>query len=126
MTLAGVYLMVGGLMFYSGKGKLFDDDGNAPQYIKDQFKGTFIDTFPGADTAWATLGVLEFGVFVLLLRASSDLSFSRTETSRFCRSASHSPCWSSPAWPSADGYEPVRGTASSTHTSRPPRSFSSS
>jgi hypothetical protein len=26
-TLVGVYLMVGGLMFYSGKEKLFDDDG---------------------------------------------------------------------------------------------------
>ena len=46
-TLVGVYLMVGGLMFYSGKEKLFDDDGNAPQGIKDQFKGTFLDTFPG-------------------------------------------------------------------------------
>ena len=66
-TLVGVYLMVGGLMFYSGKEKLFDDDGNAPQGIKDQFKGTFLDTFPGIDTAWFTLGVLEFAVFVLLL-----------------------------------------------------------
>jgi hypothetical protein len=75
VTLAGVYLMVGGLMFYSGKGKLFDDNGNAPQYIKDQFKGTFIDTFPGADTAWATLGVLEFGVFVLLLASLIRLEF---------------------------------------------------
>ena len=71
VTLAGVYLMVGGLMFYSGKGKLFDDDGNAPQAIKDQFKGTFVDTFPGTDAAWATLGVLEFAVFVLLLARSS-------------------------------------------------------
>ena len=31
VTLAGIYLMVGGLMFYSGKGKLFDNDGDAPQ-----------------------------------------------------------------------------------------------
>src|SRR5262245_10301747 len=67
VTLAGVYIMVGGLMFYSGKGKLFDDDGNAPEGIKEQFKGTFLDTFPGVDTAWFTLGVLEFAVFVLLL-----------------------------------------------------------
>ena len=51
VTLAGIYLMVGGLMFYSGKGKLFDSNGNAPQGIKDQFKGTFLDTFPGVDTA---------------------------------------------------------------------------
>jgi hypothetical protein len=67
VTLAGVYLMVGGLMFYSGKEKLFDEDGNAPQGIKEQFKGTFLDTFPGTDAAWVILGILEFGVFVLLL-----------------------------------------------------------
>ena len=75
VTLAGVYLMVGGLMFYSGKGKLFDDDGNAPEGIKQQFEGTFLDTFPGTDTAWATLGVLEFAVFVLLLASLVRLEF---------------------------------------------------
>jgi hypothetical protein len=74
-TLVGVYLMVGGLMFYSGKEKLFDDDGNAPQGIKDQFKGTFIDTFPGTDAAWVILGVLEFGVFVLLVASLIRLEF---------------------------------------------------
>jgi hypothetical protein len=67
VTLIGVYVMVGGLMFYSGKGKLFDDDGNAPQGIKDQFSGTFIDTFPGTDAAWVILGILEFAVFLLLV-----------------------------------------------------------
>jgi hypothetical protein len=66
VTLAGVYLMVGGLMFYSGKEKLFDDDGKAPAGIKEQFQGTFLDTFPGTDAAWVILGILEFGVFVLL------------------------------------------------------------
>ena len=74
-TLVGVYLMVGGLMFYSGKEKLFDDDGNAPQGVKDQFKGTFIDTFPGTDAAWVILGVLEFGVFVLLVASLIRLEF---------------------------------------------------
>ena len=71
----GVYLMVGGLMFYSGKEKLFDDDGNAPQGIKDQFKGTFLDTFPGTDAAWVILGLLEFGVFLLLLASVCFLEF---------------------------------------------------
>lgn len=74
VTLAGVYLMVGGLMFYSGKDKLFDD-GGAPQGIKDQFEGTFLDTIPGVDTAWFILGVLEFGVFVLLLASLIRLEF---------------------------------------------------
>jgi hypothetical protein len=46
--------MVGGLMFYSGKGKLFDDDGNGPAGIQQQFEGTFLDTFPGTDNAWLT------------------------------------------------------------------------
>jgi hypothetical protein len=66
-TLVGVYLMVGGLMFYSGKEKLFDEDGHPPQAIKDQFKGTWIDTFPGTHAAWIILGVLEFGVFAILV-----------------------------------------------------------
>src|SRR4029453_10160530 len=75
VTLLGVYLMVGGLMFYSGKEKLFDDDGNAPSYVKDQFKGTFIDTFPGPDPAWVIIGLFEFGVFVLLLASLVRLEF---------------------------------------------------
>ena len=66
-TLVGIYLMVGGLMFYSGKEKLFDDNGHPPQGIKKQFKGTFIDTFPGTHAAWIILGVLEFCVFVALV-----------------------------------------------------------
>jgi hypothetical protein len=75
VTLAGVYVMVGGLMFYSGKGKLFDDDGNAPQAIKDQFSGTFMDTVPGTDAAWVILGILEFGVFALLVASLIRLEF---------------------------------------------------
>ena len=74
-TLAGVYIMVGGLMFYSGKGKLFDDDGNAPASIKTQFQNTWIDTFPGTDAAWVILGVLEFLVFALLLASLVFLEF---------------------------------------------------
>jgi hypothetical protein len=74
-TLAGVYLMVGGLMFYSGKEKLFDDDGNAPASIKQQFAGTFLDTFPGTDAAWVILGILEFAVFLLLLASLVFLEF---------------------------------------------------
>jgi hypothetical protein len=75
VTIAGVYLMVGGHMFSSGKGELFDDDGEAPAGIEEQFKGTFLDTFPGIDTAWFTLGVLEFSVFVLLLASIVRLEF---------------------------------------------------
>src|SRR6476659_11183113 len=66
-TLIGVYVMVGGLMFYSGKEKLFDDDGHPPQAVKDQFKGTWLATFPGTYASWIILGVLEFGVFAILV-----------------------------------------------------------
>lgn len=74
-TLIGVYLMVGGLMFYSGKEKLFDDNGHPPQSIVTQFKGTFIDTFPGTHAAWIILGVLEFAVFALLVLSLVRLEF---------------------------------------------------
>jgi hypothetical protein len=74
-TLVGVYVMVGGLMFYSGKEKLFDDNGNAPQSVKAQFQGTFLSHFPGTDAAWIILGVLEFGVFTILLLSLIRLEF---------------------------------------------------
>jgi hypothetical protein len=86
VTLAGVYLMVGGLMFYSGKGKLFDSNGDAPQGIKDQFKVTFLDTFPGVDTAWFVLGASSSASSCSCSRASSASSSFPTATSRSCRS----------------------------------------
>jgi hypothetical protein len=67
LTIAGVYLLVGVLFFYSGKSKLFDDDGHAPAPIKQQFQGTFVDTFPGIDVLWVIIGVLEFAVFALMV-----------------------------------------------------------
>lgn len=66
-TIAGVYLMVGGLMFYSGKEKLFDENGHAPAAIKKQFSESFLHTIPGTDAAWVILGVLEFAVFVVMI-----------------------------------------------------------
>ena len=75
LILAGVYLMVGGLMFYSGKDKLFDSDRNAPAGIEEQFENSFLSTFPGTDTAWFILGVFEFSVFVLLLASLVRLEF---------------------------------------------------
>jgi hypothetical protein len=74
-TLAGVYVMLGGLMFYSGKEKLFDDDGNAPAGIVKQFEGTFLAKVPGTDAAWVILGILEFGVFLLILVSLLKLEF---------------------------------------------------
>ena len=67
LIMAGIYFLVGVLFFYSGKGKLFDDDGKAPQPLADQFQGTFIDTVPGIDTAWVILGILELAVVALIV-----------------------------------------------------------
>jgi hypothetical protein len=67
LTVIGVYFLVGVLFFYSGKSKLFDDNGKAPAGIKQQFSSTFVGHFPGVDFLWATLGVLEFGIFVLMV-----------------------------------------------------------
>ena len=63
----GVYLMVGGLFFYSGKEKLFDDHGHPPAAIKQQFDSSFIGTFPGIHAAWIILGVLEFAVVAIMV-----------------------------------------------------------
>jgi uncharacterized membrane protein YphA (DoxX/SURF4 family) len=66
LTLIAVYFLVGVLFFYSGKEKLFDGDAKAPPGIAKQFEGTFVATFPGVDTLWAILSVLEFAIAVIL------------------------------------------------------------
>jgi hypothetical protein len=126
-TLAGVYIMVGGLMFYSGKGKLFDDDGNAPPAIKTQFKNTFIDTFPGTDAAWVILGILEFGVFALLLASLLWLEFLPHREKRLLQWDSRLRCWCSRCWRS-DRQPPRNSRASRrcTRISARPSSSSSS
>lgn len=55
------------MVFYSGKEKLFDGDGEAPLGIEKQFEGMFVATFPGVDALWAILSVLEFAIFVILV-----------------------------------------------------------
>ena len=87
VTVIGIYLMVGGLMFYSGKEKLFDDDGNAPSAIQQQFKGSFLDKVPGVDAAWTILGILEFAVFVLLILSLIRLEFLPHRTKMFMQLA---------------------------------------
>jgi hypothetical protein len=67
LTIAAIYFLVGVLFFYSGKSKLIDGDANAPAPLREQFEGTFIDTFPGIDTAWTILGILEFGVVAMMV-----------------------------------------------------------
>ena len=67
LTIVAVYFLVGVLFFYSGKSKLIDGDGDVPPPLREQFEGTFIDTFPGIDLAWTMLAILEWGVVALMV-----------------------------------------------------------
>jgi uncharacterized membrane protein YphA (DoxX/SURF4 family) len=67
LILLGVYVLVGVLFFYSGKGKLFDDNGDAPPALKKQFQGTFVDKVPGVNAAWVIIGVLELAIVALII-----------------------------------------------------------
>lgn len=74
LVLAGIYLLIGVLFFYSGKEKIFDGLG-APPGMEKQFSGTFIETIPGVDAAWTILGILELGVFLLTIVSLLTLEF---------------------------------------------------
>jgi len=74
LSLAAIYLLIGVLFFYSGKSKVIDGHG-APDAIAKQFKGTFLDTFPGVDAAWWILGILESLIFILLVISLIRLEF---------------------------------------------------
>ncbi len=74
LVLAGIYLLVGVLFFYAGKGKIIDGHG-APPPIAKQFSGTFLDTIPGVDAAWTILGILESLIFILVVISLVRLEF---------------------------------------------------
>jgi hypothetical protein len=86
LALAGIYLLVGVLFFYTGKEKLFDGLG-APPPIEKQFAGTFLDTIPGIDAAWTILGILEFAIFVLTVASLATLEFLPTRRKPILASA---------------------------------------
>jgi hypothetical protein len=85
LILAGIYLLVGVLFFYAGKGKIIDGHG-APAPIAKQFSGTFLDTIPGVDAAWTILGILESAIFVLIVVSLIRLEFmpARRKTFLLC------------------------------------------
>lgn len=88
LTLAGIYILLGVLFFYSGKEKFIDGDG-APAPIEKQFSGTFLETIPGVDAAWTILGILELAVFVLIVVSLIRLEFmpDRRKSFLLCASA---------------------------------------
>ena len=65
-ALIGLYVMVGGLMFYGFWEKAVDGKFDIAPPLAKQFDSTFIGTFPGADAAWVIIALLEGFVFLLL------------------------------------------------------------
>jgi hypothetical protein len=63
---AGIYFTFGLLFFYSWKEKLVTDNGNMPAPLAKTFNQTFIGSFPGTNTAWTLIGVLELVVFLAI------------------------------------------------------------
>ena len=66
-ALVGLYVMVGGLMFYGFWEKAVDGDFKIPPPLEEQFDKTFIGTIPGASAAWVIITILEGIVFLLLV-----------------------------------------------------------
>jgi hypothetical protein len=66
LTLAGLYLSVGFLFYYSAVQKLITDGGSMPFVLQMAFKGSFFSSVPGNSAAWVLLGILEACIVVLL------------------------------------------------------------
>jgi len=65
--IASVYIAYGFLWYYSFKEKLFDDSGKMPAPLAKGYHGTFIESFPGLNTTWVVLGVLEGLAFLAIV-----------------------------------------------------------
>ena len=66
-AIASVYIAYGFLWYYGFKEKLFDENGNMPAGLAKVYDGTTIDSFPGLNTTWFVLGVLEALAFLAIL-----------------------------------------------------------
>ncbi len=64
LALASIYVAFGFLWYYAAKEKLFDQDGTMPAPLKEQFNGSFLDSFPGLNTSWLILGLAEAVAFL--------------------------------------------------------------
>jgi hypothetical protein len=66
-AIGGIYIAYGFLWFYSAKEKLFDQDGKMPAGLAKAYSGHFIDSFPGVNTSWLLLGLLEAVAFLFVV-----------------------------------------------------------
>ncbi len=63
---AGIYFTFGLLFYYSAKEKLIDNSGTMPAGLAKTFHGTFVASFPGTNTSWVLIGILEALVFLTI------------------------------------------------------------
>jgi len=52
--------------YYSAKEKLIDNGGTMPAGLAKSYQSTFISSFPGTNTSWVLVGLLEALVFVVI------------------------------------------------------------
>ena len=65
--IAAIYLSYGFLWYYAAKEKLFDQNASMPDGLAKAYSGSFLDSFPGLDTAWLLLGLVEAVAFLLVV-----------------------------------------------------------
>jgi hypothetical protein len=66
LIIAATYMTFGFLFYYASKEKLFDNSGTMPAGLAKGFHGSFIASFPGTNTSWLLLGLLEGLVFLVI------------------------------------------------------------
>jgi hypothetical protein len=66
LIIAATYMTFGFLFYYASKEKLFTDSGTMPAGLAKGFHGSFIASFPGTNTSWQLLGLLEGLVFLVI------------------------------------------------------------
>lgn len=64
LIIAGTYLTVGFLFYYSAKRVLFDNGGTMPSGLAAQYRGSFIASFPGENVSWFLIGLVMSVVFL--------------------------------------------------------------
>lgn len=74
-AMIGLYVMVGGLMFYGFWHKAIDGDFKIAPPLEEQFDKTIIGTIPGADISWVLITLLEGLVFLLIVASLVTLEF---------------------------------------------------
>ncbi len=62
--MAAIYMSFGFLWYFAAKEKLFDQNASMPDGLAKAYDGSFLASFPGLDTAWLLLGLVEAVAFL--------------------------------------------------------------